>query len=194
MNNHQFGWIYVRRDFELDGVDLRAMPPFFISRRRITVGQFEQFCRETSYITIAEQGKFSDNYAKNFWLAELKPSEIPEQPALEVSYLDAMAYCTWAGVCLPTDQQWIAASVLSPTRILNHQGALDEYNKLRLRGDVIQEIAHEITSTRVDSQIVIRRGPHLILDESDSVWSDRYRVLCSDRSFASLSFRVCKLA
>lgn len=78
----------------------------------------EHRVRLTSYwigkypVTNAQYRQFLDanpQYAKPRYWADKQFNE-PEQPVVGVSWLDAMAYCRWAGLELPSEAQWEAAA------------------------------------------------------------------------------------
>jgi len=93
--------------------------PFYMDIHPVTVAQFEKFVSSTGYQTEAE--KFGD--AGVFDLADLKwklipgaywkhpfgqevPAAADDHPVTQVSWNDALAYCTWAGKRLPTEAEW----------------------------------------------------------------------------------------
>lgn len=67
------------------------LPGFFISRTAVTVGQWATFCRATRR---TEPGSWEDVMC----------------PMTDVSWNDADAFCTWAGVSLPTQIEWEQAA------------------------------------------------------------------------------------
>lgn len=101
--------------------------PFEISRYEITNKQFKQFVRETRYYTLAEKNK--DAMVFRFGLDEFEwfqdstaswkyPNGVAyggieakmSHPVTCISYVDALAYCEWANVRLPTLEEWEVAS------------------------------------------------------------------------------------
>ncbi len=101
---------------------------FQISRYEITNQQFNEFVKNTGYITIAEKNK--DAFVFRLGLDEFEwiqdttanwrfPNGISEggienkmnHPVTCISFIDALAYCNWANVRLPTIEEWEIASL-----------------------------------------------------------------------------------
>ena len=84
---------------------------FEISVRPVSIAEFRKFCKSTNYITTAEDVEQGSSYLSS---PSLDPSvqDSPENtPVTYVSHVDAQAFCAWADVCLPTDLEWLLASV-----------------------------------------------------------------------------------
>lgn len=100
---------------------------FSISRYEITNKQFNQFVERTGYVTLAEKNKdafvfrlgldeyewFQDSTAN--WrfpngIEQLGIEKKMNHPVTCISFIDAEAYCNWAGVRLPTFEEWEIAS------------------------------------------------------------------------------------
>lgn len=95
------------------------LSPYWIDKYPVTNKQFKQFVDETGYITTAEKngagykrelrGLVSTENAS--WK---RPDGIMEgkdnHPVTQVSYIDALEYCKWAGKDLPTEAQWEKAA------------------------------------------------------------------------------------
>ena len=70
---------------------------YYIYRTPVTVAQYLKFCDETGHAK-PEAPSFNPNWFKR------------DHPIVNVSYNDALAYCNWAGVKLPTEAQWEKAA------------------------------------------------------------------------------------
>jgi formylglycine-generating enzyme required for sulfatase activity len=84
-------------------------PAFSLARFPITNAQFRRFLTVTGYQPPAEH---PDNYrfqAHLEQLGDLSPGR-ERYPVVYVSYLDALAYCRWAGLTLPTEWLWEKAA------------------------------------------------------------------------------------
>jgi formylglycine-generating enzyme len=121
---------------DLDGEGpIRPMElgPFAIAAHAVTTSDFNEFVQTTGYLTIAERDGWSFVFAGRLapdhpptravaaapwwrqvmgasWHAPDGPGSTwrdrPDHPAVHVSWDDAMAYCAWASVRLPTETEW----------------------------------------------------------------------------------------
>ncbi|RYZ93237.1 MAG: sulfatase-modifying factor protein [Proteobacteria bacterium] len=100
---------------------------FEIAARETTNAEFEAFVRETGYVTDAERLHnamvFAPPLPEFQWLADrtaywrfpngIKRGGIEKKadhPVTAISFADALAYCKWAKVRLPTLDEWEAAA------------------------------------------------------------------------------------
>jgi serine/threonine-protein kinase len=108
----------------LDGSEMVWIPPgpfvvgpkkkpaeckgFSLARFPVTNAQFKRFLDETNYKPppyLPEQG-----YYPSHWRGGKIPKGKEKHPVVWVSFLDAMNYCQWAGLALPTEWLWEKAA------------------------------------------------------------------------------------
>ena len=107
-----------RKTFEVVEVDA-----FWIDKTEVSNAQFAQFVEETGHITIAEEEGLSftwsgsqlmpvPNPGATWRLPDTKTSweELADHPVVNVTPIDAAAFCEWRGARLPTDYEWEKAA------------------------------------------------------------------------------------
>jgi serine/threonine-protein kinase len=84
------------------------LPGFSLARYPVTNSQFAKFLAEAKYAPAKEHG---DNTAfLSHWSTGAPPKGQERHPVTFVSLFDALAYCKWAGLWLPTEWMWEKAA------------------------------------------------------------------------------------
>ena len=109
---------------------VRITRPFYLADKEVTVGQFAEFVRSTGHVTSAERepsqpgaswggsvynlrlGRVEPNPGCNWRRPDGQKSAIDDDPVVQVSWVDAVAFCDWLGRVerrtfrLPTEAEW----------------------------------------------------------------------------------------
>ncbi len=74
------------------------LPEYWIGRYPVTNAQYKRFLDAT------------DHRTPSHWNNKVPPKEKLEHPVVHLSWDDAKLFCDWAGLVLPTEQQWEKAA------------------------------------------------------------------------------------
>jgi len=80
-----------------------TLPSYYIDKYEVTNGQYKEFCDATRR-TYPQNLPFDPNYFTGK----------PNYPVLGATFEDALAYASWAGKRLPTEQEWEKAASWDP--------------------------------------------------------------------------------
>lgn len=131
----------------------------------VTYAQFEEFVSETGYVTDAERyGWFivqTDvfNFKKVKGATWKKPDGLntvrsKKLPVTQVSYNDAVAYCEWSGLELPTyEEYWALIEQDERQVVTNNNAPISNVDDVNVLGNV-----WEITKTARGSEVRLAGG------------------------------------
>ncbi|WP_197531237.1 formylglycine-generating enzyme family protein [Posidoniimonas corsicana] len=164
---------------------------FRIGRECVRVGEFRAFVEATGYQTTAQQHGDQETYESNSAIDCIDEEEVNRSVVTMVSKVDALEYCNWAGVRLPSEAEWLAASVLDWDPLPPGQSIVDALKKLSEFGRLISSGHAEWTATcySVPGTAVTRSGPRYFLEHDwrDRCWAQHFVEAHYD---LMLSFRV----
>ena len=184
---------------ELEDGSFVELLPFAIQMSAVTIGQFSKFAEETAYITSAEQnGQYGDDtYKKGPTIDPVKKNDRPNLPACSLSYLDAVAYCSWAMVRLPTEAELLAASLvdkrlMEPREKGGFLFGMDGRFRTSLFPDCLDDLGVQwVTGQAPVGYAIVRTGPFLVREpgwqarKNRHEWPvDAYDLMCG--------FRTCR--
>ncbi|MEL6534922.1 MAG: SUMF1/EgtB/PvdO family nonheme iron enzyme [Bacteroidota bacterium] len=134
----------------------------------VTVADFEEFVRQTGYQTDAERYGWSFVQQDVYRYQVVKeatwqkpdgehPPSSPNLPVTQVSYQDALAYCSWAGARLPTYSEYWDLISKDKRKVVSQSNApFSEANAVNVLGNV-----WEITATLVNHTVRLAGGSRL---------------------------------
>lgn len=81
---------------------------FSLAKHPVTNAQYERFLAQSGYTPPVTHPQ-PERHLEHWFFGE-PPADKSEHPVVYVSWYDAMAYCQWAGLTLPTEQMWEKAA------------------------------------------------------------------------------------
>ena len=161
----EFDWVNVRAGDFLMGSDPEVdpaayareepqheiyVPNFRIARTPVTNAQYEHFVDATGH------------RVPKYWVDGKIPDGKGQHPVIEVSLADALSFCAWAGVRMPTEAEWEKAARGTSGRIYpwgNEQPTADHAN-----------FAKRINDTTPVDAYPLGVGPYGCLDMVGNAW------------------------
>jgi hypothetical protein len=185
-----------KKTLTLDDGSQVVVEPFEIARYPVSYEQFSRFVDATGYQTTAEAKQSEKTFLNPTGPGEPVARADRTLPASMVSYKDAQAYCEWAGVRLPTEDEYLAAMILDD-RIFprGHPDAARLQDELFLSPQALRGTWLNFTSTTSpDGRVVCRYGPLMLRYQGMALTDPKSRmVLAPDDFTAGVAIRVCKI-
>lgn len=160
--------------------------------RPVSVAQFEEFVQATNYVTDAERYGWSivqrDVYTYDVienanWKSPdgQHPPRQKDLPVTQVSFNDAIAYCQWAGVRLPSyDEYWELVENDSRPVVTNNQLPISPVDSVSVIGNV-----WDLTTSEYANQIRLAGGS-LFCSPNTCHGTQKERVLYVDKETGNL--------
>jgi len=126
------------------------LPTYQITRMPVTNAQYKIFVDATGYQTPAN------------WVDREMPSMRANHPVIDVSWRDAVAFCTWAGVRLPSEAEWEKAARGADGRIYPWGNQPPDVKRCNFNRNVDD-------TTPVDNYPA-GASPYGVLDMAGNVW------------------------
>ena len=82
---------------------------FSLARHPVTNAQFARFLKESGYVP-DERHNSRTEFVAHWGNTDTPPDSLAHHPVVQVSYIDAVSYCRWAGLNLPTEWLWEKAA------------------------------------------------------------------------------------
>ena len=134
---------------------------YYIYRTPVTVAQYLKFCDQTGHAKPTAPG-FNPNWSK--W----------DHPIVNVNYNDALAYCRWAGVKLPTEAQWEKAASWNDVKKVQREFPWgDDFDSSKLQCS--KSAKGDAGGTRPVGSFPSGASPYDVLHMAGNVWQ-----WCSD--------------
>jgi formylglycine-generating enzyme required for sulfatase activity len=166
--------IYPARDCHRQSVPVDG---FFIGKNDVTVAQFTKFAKARLYETLAEKAGSADVYTSFGYF--LKPGanyKNPEgdgvapdslEPVVEVTWTDAVAYCEWAGLELPSEAEWEKAAVWSARERRSFKYPWGDAEPAALLPALVANLRDQTFATVLDTPIEVGQFKSAFFDYND---------------------------
>jgi formylglycine-generating enzyme required for sulfatase activity len=120
---------------------VKIAKPFWMARTEVTVAQFRKFVKATGHVTEAERAGARWNWKNPGF------PQTGRHPVVFLGHADALRYCDWAGVRLPTQTEWLYACKAGTTNRYYWGDRLDDrfaWHRLNTRATGTRPVARKL--------------------------------------------------
>jgi hypothetical protein len=167
--------------------------PFFITKRPVSIEVFADFVDRVAYTTDAERDGSLETWRSNEMNSDDPRGTKSSQPVVLISFNDAEMFCKSNNFRLPSEAEWMAASLVDP-KLYEPEIVSEAIYRASRSDNALQEIGDEYTgSCEEGGRVIVRRGPKWA---RDTTWKKQvdYNRIAIDRNLYEgyFTFRVCK--
>ncbi len=143
---------------------------YYIGRYEVTNKEYKEFIDATGYPPPVNVEGLDSDY--NFWDGRTYPTEIENQPVVNVSWYDAIAYCKWLSQAtgenyrLPTEAEWEKAARGTDQRIY----PWGNRKPTRMHSNYNREWDGPIRTIFNVGSLAKGKSPYWVYDMSGNVW------------------------
>lgn len=159
---------------------IRRIDAFHVSVYPVTIAEFREFCNATRYVTEAEQNASPITYGRNPELQTIAAEagvQVYDLSVHMVSWNDACWFCKWANAALPSDAEWLAASIVDWETVYPNAtvGYRANFQRARLR-DHGDEWTSSLASETNPAESVFELGGYKRIDANPTPRADDVTV------------------
>jgi len=167
-----------------------------ICRSPVTTGQFDEFTAATGYVTACERDG-AGSFRLDETMEPVRSRDRANIPVHSVSFNDALEYCAWANVRLPSEAELLAAAlidhrIMSPREFHDFMFGQSGRFDIEKYPDSLAGLGAEfVVGDAAPGKAIVRTGPYYVRETG---WETQpYRHEWSTGAYDIMTgFRVCR--